>query len=423
MTTMVTTGLLKFELNADKFVNALKPAISVATKSVLTESLDQDHITINVNEDGIDVLAFGGRLACEIKISEITGSDIGYKYHNPGSATINALDFEKALESFPPGCKVIISATSGTHNELLIQKASDESEYQASRMCVDPVRIPELATKFYKKIKINRAVFLEALKRVSWGLGFEEHKDEFLYWRLSAKKDHVRIVTGSGGRFAIVDVNGSSFVEVDSKTQFLIPNVQTSTIMGILSKSSDEELVIKQAEADGNYPAQIIFELSGSTIMLVGFDSNVKWPEFDALIEKKRTNRIRTKVSDWEYPTKGMMATYTEEVKKQHDTHESEIGIELDNEQIVLTSKSGARASRKIPIADILEKGDREDFACLCHTGHIGEIYSKFDPDEDIEITYYDNESKPILITGPETPNESLNVKYQNRLFIGTMKR
>ena len=413
--------LLKFKVDSGKFSNALKPAIDIATKGVLADSPYQGLITLESTDKGIDVFAFGGRLSCIINISEMTDVDIDYKFEEKGSATVNAVDFQRCIESFPPSTKVIIE---NTGQALYVKVASDEKEYQSVPLSVESVKIPKLANKFSKEVSINRAVFLESLKRVGWAFGKYEHREQFLYWRFMATKDFARFSAGDGGLFSSIDVKGSSFLKVEDKVEFFIPNDQTKVVLGIVSKANNnEEITIKQAVSNNDVPSQIVFSLDGITMILVGFESTIIWPDFDNLIKRKRNYRIRTKVSDWEYPCKGISATYTEEIKKQHDTHESVVDMQMDNEVIILTSKTGATSSRKVPIADVLEKDDKSSLSFLCCTSHISDVFGHANKNEDVEIEFIDDESKPIFVIGQEDPNESLKVSYQNILLFGTMKR
>ena len=110
--------------------------------------------------------------------------------------------------------------------------------------------------------------------------------------------------------------------------------------------------------------------------------------------------------------------TYIDYNRKQGKLTE----IKIEDGFLRLTSKTGPKSSRKVPIADVLQQGEESDLSFLCSTGHLAEIFKYNNANDDIEMEYEDA-SKPVVITAPETPNESLNVKFQNIILFGTLRK
>jgi len=271
-------------------------------------------------------------------------------------------------------------------------------------------------------ILINRGLFVSGFNKISYAIGFEKNRTQYLYWKLDANKDGVRFASGTGGRFAIFDVKGKSVVKTKKNTEFLFPKEQSPVISSILDRVTDDDLVIKQASRDGDVPEQIVFEVNAFSLVLVGFDTDISWPNLDSLLSSDKNVRLETHAKDWEYATKGLMATFNEDLKKEHDTHESDILLDFKDNVIKLMTKQTMRASRKVPIVDVKDKAsDTEDMKVHCTTPYLAEIFSKGDKGDAIILEFIDGDH-PVFVRYPEKSNGSLGTMEQFTTFFASLK-
>jgi hypothetical protein len=371
------------------------------------------------------VNAFGGRLACSLVISDLTKDDLSYEGEGEGTVTVNATDFQRCLDSFKEevnGEAEMIVATA-TDSEFTIARASDTEESQTLPLAVDAVAMPTLATEFEKEVKIERPVFLEGLKNSIWAVGFEDHKEHYMYVRLIADTDGVTFMGGTGGRFSIWVVPSSRVVTVAERTEMFFHKDQVPALQNILAGVEDDHVTIKQAVQSGDTPAQIVFEVEGFKITFVGFNPNVKWPNIEKAVKEKKPYSLLTKVGDWEFATKGLQATFNEDVKKAHDTHESDFEAKIDKGFIMLTAKTNMKAQRKVPIIEAKDTGGKnEGIEFHCSTPYIAEIFSKGDRNDEVFIQYHDNVEKPIFIVSK--PKSMFGIDdTQRTLFFASMKK
>ena len=424
MTTATATDVeLKINAESSSLIEAIDPAIVVSTKSTTDDNYMQGLITLTVDDGSLYAKAYGGRLALNMEISDIHYPSVNLKTEKFGTATVGAKDLANALKSFPKNTDLDITSNG---KELTLAMQDDSSQYQSVTLSVNEVMTPPMADTFIKEISLDRSLYLHGYDRIGFAVGDLEHKPTYLYWMLQYKDKFVRFAAGNGGRFAVINFEGDNCIKTSKNGCFYIPGDQSKTIADIIKKVDDDHVKIKQAERTNDQPDQIQFEMNAFTLMLVGFDTTIKWPNIDTIFDKPKEYRVATNVADWDSPTQGLKATWNEDVKKEHDSHESDIVPCLDEGYIYLTSQTGFRAKRKVPIVDVAQSGDiREGPTFYCNTKYIGEIFEKNDPKTKVELQYnYDpNATEPIFIIPPKANNGSLGVTEHFQMFFAQLKK
>lgn len=421
--TATVTGL-KFTTRLSAFRDGLRPAIDVATKGSLKECSDANRLSIEAKDAEVIVNANGGRLAISVILSNLTHNNLDYSCDGEGKVTVNATDLQRTLDSFPGTERVVVSY----NGKEFVVATENGGEEQALPVAKENIEIPSLASKFDKDVKVNRNIFLEGIKETFWAVGFEDHKEHWLHWRLVVESGRAEFAAGTGARFSIWESKGRNAAKCDAATTFYIPKDQTPAIQSALSfvgkDTVDEDIVvIKQAARQGDTVDQIVFEVPEFRLILVGFDSSMKWPNVDKMIKEDKPYSIVTKISDWEFATKGLLATFNEDVKKDHDTHESDLEPKLDKNYILLTTNTGMRAQRKVPFLRIEKQGDQKDSIVFhCSTVYVGEIYSKCPKGDEVWISYTNDVNKPVFVIGPETDNAATGTKSRYTRFFASMK-
>jgi hypothetical protein len=420
MSTAVANDVgLKFVARLSELKEALRPALEVATKGALKDHTDFNRISLTTQSAELIAKSYGGRLAITVSVADISHDGLEYVCDAEGQVTVNATDLAKSLDAFADSNKVVLSATD---SELSICPVDDEEEVQSLPLIKEEVEVPPLADEFEKEIKIDRRVFLDGLKDVEWAVGFEDHKENYHYIRLVADTGSADFMAGTGGRFRVYWVTGDKFLETNDSTEFFFHKDQIKPLTSVLSSVDDDYVTIKQASRSGDAPDQIVFAVGAFNLMSVGFDTTIKWPNVKKAIKEKKPYSLKTKVSDWEFATKGLLATFNEEVRKTHDTHESDIEPKIDKKYILLSSKSGMKAQRKIPILDVEAQEEGDELRFHCTTAYVADIVGKCDKNDEVLIQYHQAEDKPVFVLGPEKDNAARGVTTRYCMFFASMK-
>ena len=422
----VIQSACSFSVVNKPFQETLKPAVEVATKGTTKGAETEYLFTLRAESSEFSVHAFGGKLAVVIEASSLSNSEIDYKCSEDGNFTINAVDVIMALDSFLPEERLNLKVEG---NSLLIIPESDPDEMQSIPLNSEQVTVPDFSTKVVEEMSIDRSTLLRGIDKVKWAVGVEEHREQYFYWQLKAQKGEVRFVAGTGGRFSILDIKGSSIVDVSKKSSFLFHKDQTDPIFSILkqinepSVDQDDMVLIQYSERDGNAPEQISITVDGLRLVLMAIDTTVKYPDMGKFLDASKDYKIKTKLSDWEYPVKGIMATWTNEIKKKFDSHDAYFEPMLDKDYILLTTQTKHKAKRKIPIEDKVVAPDKEvnlKFCCLAP--YIREVYTKMGPEGSVEIEYFDDTHKPLVISSQEKDNGN-GVTDQHYMLIAPLKK
>lgn len=421
MSATATATKTSFSAKLANLKAGLRPAIEVAYKGAIKDHADVNRVTLEVKDADLVASAYGGRLAITISISDMTDDKLGYASKGEGKFTVNAIDLERCLSSFPDSETINITVKG---NEVVMALDGDSSEVQALPVITGEVQMPSLAKSFEKEVTIQRGVLLDGINEVLWATGNEDHKEQYHHWRFIADKDEASFAAGTGGRFKTWKVTGPKFISTDTKNVFFFNRDQTPAVQSILSGVTDESVVIKQANRKGDTPDQIVIETNSFKLMFVGFDPDLKYPNIDKPIDEPKPFWIKTKVADWEFATKGIMATYNEDVKKDYDTHESDLQPVVEKDYILLTAKTGLRSQRKVPILEKCGnwKDQSEDLEFHCSSKYIAEIFQKCRKEDKVQIEYHDVNEKPIFVTS-EVATNALGLQTQYLLFFASMKK
>jgi len=397
---------MKFSVNVSKFIKAIDPAIKISTKGLK----DLNIISIEATEQEAIITAFGGELGISSPVSDINVPDVKYNFFKEGSCSIVTNNLTESLKSFPEDSEIVLDATK---KELKIYSLEDKTEIQVLPLSKDDVKLPCIADKFSKELEINREAFVKGGKNVSFAIGFEDKRPRYKYWRLLSEKGNVKFMAGTGGIFAIYEIEGSDTVGSDDKVEFLFSGSSKDVISEILSSSDCDKIVIKQAEANRtsskNIPDQIVISFEGKDILLVGFDPEINWDKVDFKSVLSRDNKVvvKTSLPNWIHAVKGIRATYTKDVQKEHFPHIADVKIDTKNSIIYAEVNSRLKSSRKVAIDQVV-KNDVDEISFRCPSQSLDDMVNKsLDKKANIEILV-EAPNKPILINYPvKTLNDS----------------
>jgi len=352
---------MQFIVQSGTFLKAISPVIEVACKSVDKTFDSAFKLTIDASEKGITATSFGGKVAIDADISEFTVEDLNYKFISKGKITVNAQKLSAALASFDFEEEVVFNVKNieNSGKDLYILKLSDKEEYQTLSCFIDDVIVPAKATKFIKKMTISRNTFLSSVKRVYFAIGFEADMARYMHWVLRTDKDKISFAAGSGARFAILELRGKNIAQVTpEKSTFLFPKDHTNILVNVLSSSSQDDIIISQSDAsEEKVPYQIVVNLGLYNVTLVGMNASIKWIDESKLLNVDYDYKVITKISDWAYVGKAVLATVDDQLKQERRPHKAFFNFDMKKNVLVVKTSDSMKSHRKVNIVSSDVKG------------------------------------------------------------------
>ena len=344
---------MELQVKVDTFLKSLKPFVEVATKGITKGFADSNKLEITAGADGIEIKSFGGCIAISSKLTDLDVDGLNYLYKSGGTITVNATDLVTTLSSFEDGTLLTLKLNQGAGKELEISKVGDNKELQTLPLYDDTIVYPKLSKKFEKEVKIKREVLLNAIDRIIFAISSYNADKRFVYWYMKYDQDKVNFVTGSGMRFATLNISGKDFIETKDKGDFIFHRDQTPTILSVLKSTSEDYVVIKESTKTDDIPGQMVLSFGSTSILVVGFDPDIKRYDEGIFLKRPKTCKFVTKVSDWIFPMKGIRATYNSDVKKAGESHEAEMVMDVDKKTFAVKTSTSLKSNRSIPVIDL----------------------------------------------------------------------
>lgn len=388
---------MKFKVRAGVFADLLKSSADVANKGIRKDFESFDKLKLSATKEEIKLEIFGGYIGLNYSLSEVEYDSLDYKFEEPGSVVLDVNYLISVLKSFMPDTEIIFQS-SKNNDEIQITDLNDESETQTLPIYNDQVTLPKLAGEYQKEITINKDIFCSAVNKIFFAVGFSKFQEMFLYWVLRTNgENNCQFASGTGSRFAVFTLEGDGLVATKNKKDaILFPKDQTPVMLSVLSNINEEKVTLKQSSGLEDTPNQIVIECGNINMILVGFNDEIKWVDESTFFKKDKTCKLTTKTLDWEYPMKGIRATYTEDIKRLGEPHDAFVQIEPQNSVMKIATDKKLKAMRKIPVLDI--QGELEDtFELHCLSQYLAEVANKFEKGYCNQIEFI-NDKAPIVI-------------------------
>ena len=363
---------MKFTCKAAGLLRGIAPVVGVATHGAAKDFDGANRINMEVAKDELLVSSFNGRVAIKNVISNFTVDNLDLSVESPGTITLNSTDLQNTLGAFRSNDELIIEvADNGTSKEFNISAKSDKDEFISLPCCTSPVTIPVKSDQIGTTIVADRANFVYCVNKILFAIGFEKDVEKYRYWVLRVKGDKSRFVAGTGGRFAVLDVEGKDLIQSKKDVTLLTPKEHTEVIMKTLSSMTDEKMTIKKT-SDKSDTTQIIFEIGRLEIIFVEVNPDITYIDENKILDKVYPHKFVTDVSDWEYLAKGITATYNEDLRKEKKVQVASAVVSADKTNIIVKIDEVLKASRKVPIIDC--RSDSGEVEWKCVAGYLKEI-------------------------------------------------
>jgi hypothetical protein len=345
---------MKFTVIVEGFKKSIAASVGAASRG------DKDYegsgrISIEAKPDELVFKVFGGKLGLVSTVSNVIIDSLNYRFDSGGVATVSAVDLLNVLDSFNNGENISfeLNQKKGQGKELVISMDTDSEQYQTLPCYNSQVVIPDIATKFDKVVSMDKDIFRYGADKVAFAMGFEKEQPQFLHMSLTTDKDEIKFAAGTGARHALLDLVGDKIVKsTPTQTSILLQRDNISVIIKILETSDSDTITIKESLKNGDCVYQTIIEFSPYQIILVGLDPMLTWIDEEKILSKKYPIRLVTKVDDWILASKGTIATYNDQVKKEKKAHKALISMDFVTDKITIKANETMRSNRKVTIVD-----------------------------------------------------------------------
>ena len=392
---------MEFSVTTEGFMSGISAAVNASSKDVVKDFEGVDKINLQVDQNGIVVSSFGGRVAVKTLLSDTEIDNLGFVFKSSGQVCSSAVDLFNVLDSFAPTDNLIItlSDNDGT-KELLVKLESDEEQYQTLPCFSKLVDLPKKADNFAKVIKIRKSVLMYGLDKVGFAAGIEKEKPQY-YMNLvmNTSSDSIRFSAGSGARHAILDIEGDKiFTAKPVKSSVILSKNYMPVVTKALQTVGDGDITISESKKkQQDAPFQILIEADPYEIIIVGVDPSLQWVDESAVLDKDYSIKLITKADDWKYVVKGIAATYNDQVKQERRAHKAEMEVDFANDNIVVKTKEKMRSHRKLPIVDVENVNNESSCDLVCVSAYLSEIALAAKKEDYVQLEMM-GKSMPVVV-------------------------
>lgn len=427
---------MKFKIDVDKFIKAVKPSSDIALKNVTKNDLKEPFkyagmVTIKASTDDLLVKAHGGSASIVITINK----EDGYIPDVSGTVTVKAVEILEGLKSFQLADKLIVSNDA---DQMIVSLESDEEIFMKLPTLPYIIELPSMPKKSVQKCLVDRACFVKGMQTVAYAMAKEKIMSSYMCMLFESGDNRMSLTAGSGGRFARLAINSESHQMSDEDTKIIIPKTNISNIIRIFKNSDHPVMQVRTVEEDYRkiIPEQVVLENGNITIQLYGTEKFTKYPDITSTINHNYSYCISTRMRDWKSVSEAIKAT-----RHFHESqiHNTDVIADLIRGHFVVRPRAEMKVSRKVDFefgayeADhATDKNHKPWFRC--HSEYLMEMVQKGEKYETVIISFDDQakldeipkdkpkQMKPVLITFPKKTNKDGTTEKYSVLFTVSTK-
>lgn len=417
---------MKFRINVGNFAKSLFAINDIATKNVDAEIPCAFLVNLKADKKGITTTAYSGTASLVSVISD--DSELKYEFKEEGEVTIRIRELMNALNSFPSARVFEFSNT--TKNLVMNMIVGPNEDYQKHSIPLnkEEVKCPKIAKKFEKKTEVYRGIFVDAMNKVVFAMGWEDTNPQYECILFEANKGQIRLASGTGGRFAVDDITGNGVLDTVEKATFIFPKHNISNIISILQNSKSEKVIVRQSEASSDNPEQIMIATDDGaiTLSLFGIDpNNVQYKNMDVFINNTYPYAVTSKLEDWSFAARGVEATYSEEMRQENDILNAVIKVDFDKSMFEVSSKQNMTTERTVKFTKSKQDGKDKAPVFRCNVNYLIELITRHRKSGEILMEIGEEKSTgkraPIVVKFPEEP-QAIGTKENFSMFFATAK-
>lgn len=366
---------MKFKAKLTGFFVGLDPVCTVSTTGVKRDYPDEGVIMLTADTKGINAQANNGWVAITNRIAE--QQNLEYECEDAGTVAVQSQAFLGALGNFSPSDEIIFEKR---NHELFMFNKDDAEIFESLPLAQKPVDMPADAPSYGNVVKMDRELLIKGMNKVIFAIGWEKYRAEFLYWIMRIDNDYVRFACGDGGRFSIYEYTGAGKIDSTGKTDICLFREQTKDVFPkILPMMIGDKVSFSIYNSENNSDTvadQVAVECGPTRMVMVGHDPGVKWPNEDIFLTRPNTYKITMALADWEIPVRGMLATYSEDIKATHGSHVATLDFDFDKKLMYVKTDGQMKSQNKIKIRDCVLGSDVDKKLSFTVTSQfLGEVY------------------------------------------------
>jgi len=426
---------MKFRVRVKELKKAMEPIFAVATTNGIKDYENAGRVTFIAEKEKIVSIIDNGRVQLIGEVNLDTYPDLQYEFIEGGSITIRAKELEEVIGSFGDGDTVeaeIISSNSSDDDEskeLRFSNSSDLEVYQSLQTLPGSVGFPKIVMDEMEAsdpFTINRGIYAMASKRLTFANGYEDFRPEYKYWIIRADKDELRFAAGSGGRFAVIDYEGTGLTNVTKgKKNVLIPGEQSAMLLKVVSKIQDETIDLYTLSG------HLVIKTDDFIMSMPQYEPNTSWPDENKFLTRDNSYKMVTRLGDWPAIVKGVLATCNDEFRKSNDYHLAIMTFNTDKKEILVEADGRTMKSRrKAKISDI-DGPMPNDLIIRMESNYIAEAFKSSADDDYCQWEFSGGDNKVVVLrffASPEVGdpkefariNTATGIKERYSIFIGT---
>lgn len=422
---------MKFRINTEVLLKAVKPATVIATKNVKRCGDNKEkfpfatYMSLEASPSSLLLKAYGGTSSITVKIPK---SD-GYIPIDSGCVTLIALELQSTLQSFPLGKDLLVSLVD---DQLRITPESQEQNHVSIPIAKNVIRCPKMPKTKGHATVVDRKYFVKGLDRIKFAPAFEEKMHSYMCVLFESAKNIMSFSSGTGGRFAIINYECKG-ISTD-ETRLIIPSINILNIISVFKHSDQQTIKVRSVEAEAIHEIdnQIVLETDRITLAIYGLEHFSSYPDLTKITNYKHPYQIPTSIEAWKYIA-GAIAASKHNVKR--NIHNSRITADFLHGFFDVHTNTAMKMNRRVDfefgdfVTDSSKDKNYKPWVC-CNANYIREMVSFAGKDDIVVVNFEDNtryekmserqvqeEMKPIVIKYPEKITKD-GVKEESCMFF-----
>lgn len=408
---------MKFRVNTEVFLKAVKAAAVIATKNIKKcgDRNEPFHlanlVSLEASSKALCLKAYGGMASITYTITETEG----YTFDKSGGITVLAKELQSALRSFPLEEQLYVSID---NDQLRIAPTSEKDNFISVPIIGQvAIQCPNTSKQNDQVTIVDREHFVKCLQKIKFAPAVKETMLCYMCVLFESWKNSFKFSSGTGGRF-IVDQSEGKSISTD-KTKLIFPSNSLASIIDVLKHSDDKTIKIRSVAVDAinRIPEQIVMETNSVSLAIYGLEHFTKYPDMNKVFNYEYPYSVSTRAKDWKYAIEAIAASRH---FNKNSIHNTKITADLLHGYFELETNTALKMNKKIPFeSGVFVTDPNKDKSYKpwfqCNSDYLQEMVKIASKDDVVVINFKDQSGietldgkqaqkymKPVLIHFPE---------------------
>jgi hypothetical protein len=261
------------------------------------------------------------------------------------------------------------------------------------------------------QFRLERKLFLDAVKAVRFAMGNEVIKPYYHGIFLTVSRDNICCYAGTGGLFAVKQIK-SKVLQDEKKIECFLPTTSIDYIIPSLEASSSPIVTV----ALSNKRQTCVLTSANAEVQIKNIPY-YKFPEMDKVLNYDFPHKLCVNISDLKRPVARIRAA----IKADRGYSWQPVDISTDNcpGKMILKYHSASLGSVPLTIDSVVPDKTNSSLMLRCHPDYLAEICNHWPDQTELAISCEINGSKPIVVE-PIYKNSIRSNKPDVILFAST---